>query len=556
MTAGPRSPAEPETRSRALRAWESVAARLLKLPKATGDHTITRDLPVPTRDGTVLLADHLAPIGSSRGTVLVRSPYGFPAALRALVGGLFATHGYDVVLARTRGTFGSGGEFDPFRNEVEDGADTVEWLRKQEWFGGRFATFGGSYFGFTQWALLIDPPPELATAIIQVGPHDISRAVYAGGAFNLDDFLGWSDSVGHQGELSLLRAQLRTATSARRQAPVNASLPLTDAGERLASGRAPWFRDWVSRRQLTDPYWSPVQLSAALDQTDIPVLLQSGWQDLFLDQTLEQYAHLRRRGVDVGLTVGPWTHAQMALKGYPVLIPEALDWLAEHLAGDGAPARKAPVRIQITGSGEWRDLPDWPPAAETLVLHPQPGGGLGDSPAPPTAPPATFTYDPAEPTPTIGGRFLRNGSAGYQDDTKLSGRADVLSFTGPVLTEPLEVLGVPVVELAHRSDNPHADLFVRISELDAKGRSRNVSDGFIRLDPAGAGDLVRLELDAVAHRFAPGSRIRLLIAGGSFPRFERNLGTDEDPATGTATKPSHRTIDLACSQLELPVARM
>ncbi|MFI5075669.1 MAG: CocE/NonD family hydrolase, partial [Actinomycetales bacterium] len=124
MTTHPDSRAG-EARSRALRTWEAAVGRLLKLPRPTHDHTLTRDLRIPTRDNAVLLADHVAPVGESRGTVLVRSPYGFPAGLRALVGGVFAGHGYHVVLARTRGTFGSGGSFDPFRTEVEDGADTV-----------------------------------------------------------------------------------------------------------------------------------------------------------------------------------------------------------------------------------------------------------------------------------------------------------------------------------------------------------------------------------------------------------------------------------------------
>jgi putative CocE/NonD family hydrolase len=212
------------------------------------------------------------------------------------------------------------------------------------------------------------------------------------------------------------------------------------------------------------------------------------------------------------------------------------------------------VRIQVTGSGEWRHLPQWPPVAAVRSLHPQTGGGLGDSPAAPTAAPVSFAYDPADPTPTIGGRFLRNGASGYKDDTGLAERADVVSFTGPVLPEPLEVIGVPVVELAHSSDNPHADLFVRISEVDGKGRSRNVSDCFTRLDPARADGIVHLELDAIAHQFAAGSRIRLVVAGGSFPRFERNLGTGEDPATGTAMRSSRRTLDLSRCRLDLPVS--
>jgi predicted acyl esterase len=112
---------------------------------------------------------------------------------------------------------------------------------------------------------------------------------------------------------------------------------------------------------------------------------------------------------------------------------------------------------------------------------------------------------------------------------------------------------MPRVELAHSSDNPHADVFVRISEVDAKGRSRNVSDGFVRLGPEHTGPTVALELDAIAHRFAAGHRIRLLVAGGSFPRWERNLGTDGDPSTTRTMTPSRRTLLLAGSRLLLPV---
>ena len=50
-------------------------------------------------------------------------------------------------------------------------------------------------------------------------------------------------------------------------------------------------------------------------------------------------------------------------------------------------------------------------------------------PAAPATGSATFVYDPAEPTPTVGGRLLAPG-AGYQCDDALAARADVLSFTG------------------------------------------------------------------------------------------------------------------------------
>ena len=98
------------------------------------------------------------------------------------------------------------------------------------------------------------------------------------------------------------------------------------------------------------------------------------------------------------------------------------------------------------------------------------------------------------------------------------------------------------MELSHSCTNPNNDLFVRVSEVDAQGRSRNISDGYLASAPDTG--TVRLELDAVAHSFPAGSRIRVLIAGGSHPRFVRNLGTGESVATGTALATARHTVHL------------
>src|SRR5258708_20560139 len=85
-------------------------------------------------------------------------------------------------------------------NEIADGADTGAWLRDQPWFTGSCATVGLSYLGFTQWALLTDPPQQMKAAVITVGPHDLSAPRWGTGSFGLHDFLGWSDMVAHQEE--------------------------------------------------------------------------------------------------------------------------------------------------------------------------------------------------------------------------------------------------------------------------------------------------------------------------------------------------------------------
>ncbi|WP_422748164.1 CocE/NonD family hydrolase [Mycobacterium sp. WMMD1722] len=529
-----------------------AVSRLLRVPPRTSGYTVDRRVRVPMRDGVNLLADHYVPdTPHPAGTLLVRCPYGrgFPFSL--LFAAVYAGRGYHVVVQSVRGTFGSGGDFTPMVHERQDGADTVAWLREQPWFTGTFATVGLSYLGFTQWALLTDPPPELRAAVIAVGPHDFHTSSWGTGSFSLNDFLGWSDMMAHQEDPGRLAALVRQVRAGRRVARATAGLPLGEAGRRLLGAAAPWYESW-----LQDPddamFWDRLRVGEALDRVNVPVLLFGGWQDLFLDQTLAQYRHLRERGVPVGLTVGSWTHSQVMTKGAPTVLRETLDWLDTHL-GRAPESRTRPVRIEIDGVG-WRELADWPPPSGERELFLQPGGRLATDPPAPTAPPSAFTYNPADPTPTIGGRLL-SAKGGYRRDDRMAQRADVLTFTGDQLAADLFVVGTPYVELVTDADNPHRDLFVRLSQVDRNGHSHNVTEGFRRLN--GENGTVRLDLDAVAHRFPAGSRLRVLVAGGSHPRFARNLGTGEPPVTGRGMATSVHTVrhgQGGVSRIVLPAA--
>jgi len=250
--------------------------------------------------------------------------------------------------------------------------------------------------------------------------------------------------------------------------------------------------------------------------------------------------------------VGPWTHAQLLVHGLRIITQESQHWLDTHLGRRPAGSRSR-VHVFVANEG-WREAADWPPATTEHPLYLQPGGALTDTPPSSAISSAvssvSFRYDPADPTPTIGGRLL-SPDGGYLDDTALAARSDVVSFTTDVLDNDLCVQGTPVAELAHTSDNPHVDVLVRISEVDAKGRSRNVSDGYRRLSDGN--DSVRLELDPIAHRFRAGSRIRVLIAGGSHPRYARNLGTGEATATGRRLEASTHELHFGTSRVVLPV---
>ena len=523
---------------------------MLKLPPHTTDFTVHRGLRVPMRDGIDLRADHYEPATSSpAGTILVRGPYGRGFPFSVQFARVYASRGYHVVFQSVRGTFGSGGEFNPMVDEIADGADTAAWLREQPWFTGSFATVGLSYLAFTQWALLTDPPPEMKAAVITVGPHDLSSPRWGTGTFGLNDFLGWSDMVAHQ-EDPRLRAIARQLRARQALAAATSALPVGEAGRALLGTGAPWYESWLEHPDHDDPHWARMQLHQALEHTQIPVLLVGGWQDLFLEQTLAQYTRLRQRDVPVAVTIGSWTHTQVMTTGGPTVIRESLAWLGAHLAGSGTVDRK-PVRIHINGRG-WRDLEDWPPEMPQRELYLQPGRRLAENCPAADAPALSFTYNPADPTPTIGGRLL-SPEGGYRNDARLAQRADVVTFTGDLLPADLYVVGTPVLELSHSCDNPHNDVFVRISEVDTRGRSRNVSDGYVRTPPESTN--LRIELDAVAHRFNAASRIRLVIAGGSHPRFARNLGTGEPMISGRRVASATHTVHLGeggTSRLTLP----
>jgi predicted acyl esterase len=236
-TARPVRPAAAAVSKMICRAWS--------LPPRRTFVAVERDIQVPMSDGTVLLADHYLPITSQpAATVLVRCPYGRGAPFSLLNAQLIAERGFHVLLQSCRGTFGSGGRFEPMRGEISDGQDTVAWLRGQSWFNGRLATFGPSYLGFVQWALAMDPPPELAAAVVFVGPHDFSRTAYRNGAFDLYNFLSWSDLIIHQERVNPLSGLVRTVTADRRLRPALDRSPVSAGARDLLGDQAPWFDTW------------------------------------------------------------------------------------------------------------------------------------------------------------------------------------------------------------------------------------------------------------------------------------------------------------------------
>ncbi len=527
-------------RGRAASTGRKLAVAALRLPRGPHPVAVQRNLAAAMPDGVTLLADRYFAAGAADQAalsgppgqppvILVRSPYGRSGLVGLAYGHFFAAHGFQAVVQSVRGTFGSGGVFDPLGNERGDGLATVAWLKAQPWFGGTFAMYGPSYLGYSQWAIAADAGPELRAMAAQMAASQFHEAAYVGGAFALESTLTWSDLTTRiERPIAGLTAGVTSIRRARRAAL--SGRPLAELDTLAAGAPVQFFQDLLHYRATDGPYWQRRDHSGSVRDVDAPVSLLGGWYDVFLPWQLRDYAALRAAGRHPQLTIGPWYHADP--RQLRAASADALAWFRAHLLGERSQLRDQPVRLYITGAGEWRDYPDWPvPGIRQQRWHLQPGRRLGPGP-PAAAPPDTYRYDPAHPTPTLSGPTLV-GNSEPADHRRLEVRKDVLTFTSPVLLSGLEIIGPVTADLYVRSSRMHTDFVVRLCDVAPTGASINVCEGVRRLLPAGPGpgaDGVRpaqVELWPAGHRFLPGHRLRVQVTSGAYPRVDRNPGTGE-----------------------------
>ncbi|MFE9310709.1 CocE/NonD family hydrolase [Streptomyces sp. NPDC006706] len=327
-----------------------------------------------------------------------------------------------------------------------------------------------------------------------------------------------------------LRATLRLQ---RRLRDVTFAQPLRGAYVSALGGEVPWLDDVMTHPDADDAYWRGASPAAAADRLNVPTSLITGWHDALVDQTLEQYGRLRRSGCRTALLVGPWTHTSALQQGWPEMFADSLAWLRAHLCGDPSGLRPTAVRVHIGGEDAWRDLDDWPADPATTTWFPTPDGHLTRQAPTDSGPLASFRYDPADPTPSLGGPLLSRG-AGPRANSGLEARDDVLTFTGPPLTEPVDVLGPVSTRLGISTDTGHADVFTRLCDVDPQGRSVNVCD-WAGPDEDGRADARAGHRAHERHR--PPLRRRSphtwQISAGAHPRYARNPGTGESPVDAT-----------------------
>jgi hypothetical protein len=357
-------------------------------------------------------------------------------------------------------------------------------------------------------------------------------------------------------------------------------LPLTAWAE-LLEPVAPYVTDYLRQPEDGPPWWQ-INVERQHAGIDVPMYHVTSWYDIFLQGGLANFRGLRQHAMTEParraqkLLIGPWAHL------FPYTSPTStgtgeidfgpaalidlhgvqLRWFDHWLKGiDTGLLDEPPVKIFVMGENRWRDETEWPLARTRYTPYyfhsdGRANTGNGDgvlSPRPPgEEPPDHFVYDPADPVPTRGGNTLIL-AMGVQDQRPVETRADVLVYTSDVVIEALEVTGPIAVTLYAASSAPDTDFTAKLVDVRPDGYAQNLADGIVRgryrdsrvtptLLTLGEVATFTIDLWATSHVFLPGHRVRVEISSSNFPRFDRNLNTGEDQATGTRWQAARQTI--------------
>ncbi len=563
------------------------------------DVKVEHGVKVPMRDGTILRADIYRPQADGRYPVLLqRTPYN--KSNGSDFGYKGANAGFVVIIQDVRGRFTSQGEWYTFKHESDDGYDTIEWAAALPYSDGKVGMFGGSYVGATQMLAAIAHPPHLAGICPVVTASNYhSNWTYQGGAFEQWFNESWTSGLA-QDTLNRTIAASTNALGGVWKVPLT-SYPLFNTAEESlklnsANVLAPYFLDWLAHPSY-DEYWKKLSIEEHFSDIKVPGLTVAAWYDLFQGGSLRNYAGIKehggtdaaRKGQHLLVVIGG--HAGIGRKiGDVDFGPEAakyvedevtLDWYSYLFKGASNRFSHQPVTLFVMGANQWRNEDAWPleRAQNTrYYLHSVKGANSsdGDGSLSTTMPqeekPDQYVYDPAKPTPTVGGPLCCDSDhlpPGPRDQRPVETRSDVLVYSTGPLSKDMEVTGPVSLEIYVSSSAVDTDFTGKLVDVWPNGFAQNLTEGILRAryrdsqerpEPVTPGKPYKLTVDlwSTSNVFKQGHSLRLEVSSSNFPRFDRNLNTGEDTASDTHSVPATNTVlhdGNHLSALVIPVVR-
>jgi putative CocE/NonD family hydrolase len=532
------------------------------MSQAIRETVVQETLEARMRDGTTLRADVWRPAGGGKHPVLlIRLPYDKAQGedLCYAHPAWYARRGFAVVSQDVRGRWASDGEFTPFMHEADDGEDTMEWLEGLPFSNGKIGMYGFSYPGHTQLQIAVRKPPGLRCMVPAMTSADLYEGwAYNNGAFALAFNGSWATFLAD--DVARRRDPDLEPTLAAMYAKVNDYywwLPLTAIPNLTPGSPGGFFSDWLAH-ETKDEYWTRWDVTGRLPEVEVPALMVGGLYDVFLEGTVGAYQGIRRgpRSADTRLMIGPWYHMPwLPAFGEVDFGPEARNVVDQHQLAffdqwlrDGDGVKGDRVRAFVSGANRWSGFQDWPPPSEPWTLHLRArsransisgDGYLSEETPGSSEDPDTYSYDPATPNLSRGGRSCCLEFAapmGPMDQRPVESWNSVLVYTSEPLPKDRLVAGMIRAHLFAATNQADTDWVIKVCDVDPAGRSINIQESIQRARFAGGTDRARpipagkvtefvLDVGTCAHLFQAGHCVRVQVASSHFPHWDRNLNT-------------------------------
>lgn len=527
-----------------------ILTTLLLLPLLVNSQILQPlEVQIPMRDSESLAADVYIPSGcNSCPTILIQTPYNKNLFRNGLpvIGVNLEASPYTFVVVDWRGFYGSFGALNGQPNRGEDGYDCVEWIATQSWNNGKVGTWGPSALGNVQFQTAKEHPPHLTCCVpIVAAPQFDYQTYYPGGVYRTE----------YVEQLNALGYGLSTILQAN-----------------------PYYN--LTWQFAEDGAWYP-------EEIDVPFYMIGGWFDHNARQMWEIFPAMVQNeptGIDHRMLFGPWIHGGHgsaapgtsqqgdldfpAAEGWPN--DKAVEFFAYHLLEQQNGWQNEPrIRYFQMGTDQWQETSDWPPSSQSVNYYL--GASSDISTTLGTNGTATYASNPSDPSPTIGGPTLNTDllQGPYDISSTVESRFDYALFETAVLPEDVSVQGKINLKLFVSTDQLDGDVAIRLTDVFPNGESILMRDGIQRLRfrngftqadetfcTPGEVYEIDIELEDIAHTFLAGHKIRLLITGANYPRFDVNLNNGDAMYTAGDTITSASTVYFGTdnpSRLELPV---
>jgi len=466
----------------------------------------------------------------------------------ALTHPYFAGHGYASVRVDIRGSGDSQGVMlgEYLKQEQDDALEIIDWITAQPWCAGTVGMIGISWGGFNGLQIAARRPPALK-AVVSICSTDDRYAddIHFMGGCLLNDAAAWNGAM--------------FSTNTTPPDPAVVGNGWKEIWRDRLEGSGLWLKDWLEH-QHRDEFYKHGSVCENFADIEAAIYAVGGWADGYTNAVFRLLAGLQSpcKGL-----VGPWAHKypHFAKPGPAIgFLQECLRWWDQWLKGIDTGIMDEPqLRCWMQEPvpprsfydyrpGRWVAEASWPsPRIADRTLHLN-ADGLGEA----SGAALPLRINSPMTVGIMGGQWCPYGVNADQAGDQRHEAGGSLVFTTPPLSEAVEILGAPVVELEVASDKPVAMVAACLNEVLPDGAATRISYGMLNLThreshehPAalapGRSYRVQVKLNDAGHHFGTGSRIQL------------SLSTVYWPIAWPSPEKATLTVTAGTSVLRLPV---